>query len=267
MASNTPNTNNPSSGSSAQRPGRSKPPKPHASNNPAIRLLMQEFQSLQKEANEGFHVKLLRDDNMFEWDVAIFGPPETLYAGGYFRAVMKFPPEYPFSPPSVKFVNKIWHPNIYDNGNVCISILHPSSNDTRSGELPCERWNPTQNAHSVIMSIISLLSEPNTSSPANVDAGIMYRRWKEQKDKEYERIVKEQVEASKAEAEKDGVKVPMTVQEYCVKSTFNVDKDDSVRPSGRTASNGSYTAFDVSDDVDYNAEDNDDVSLEVATKP
>ncbi|GAU91981.1 hypothetical protein RvY_04134 [Ramazzottius varieornatus] len=262
MASNNANTTGLFSGS--HRPGRSRPPKQHASNNPAIRLLMQEFQSLQKETNEGFQVKLLRDDNMFEWDVAIFGPPDTLYAGGYFRALMKFPSEYPFSPPSVKFVNKIWHPNIYDNGNVCISILHPASNDTRSGELPCERWNPTQNAHSVIMSIISLLSEPNTSSPANVDAGIMYRRWKEQKDKEYERTVKEQVEASKADAEKDGVKVPTTVQEYCVKSTFQVNKEESVRPSGRTASNGSYTAFDVTDDVDLDvAVDHDDASLQV----
>lgn len=49
-----------------------------------------------------------QDDNLFEWEVAIFGPPETLYAGGYFRAMMKFPLEYPFAPPSVRFVTKLW---------------------------------------------------------------------------------------------------------------------------------------------------------------
>lgn len=105
---------------------------------------------------------------------------------------------------------------MYENGTVCISILHPPTDDPRSGELPCERWNPTQNVHSILMSIISLLNEPNTSSPANVDASIMYRRYKEKGDKDYERMVREQVEASKAEAVRDGVSIPTTVDEYCV---------------------------------------------------
>lgn len=94
-------------------------------NQQAARILMQEFQLLQKERNEGFTVKLLQEDNLFEWEVAIFGPPDTLYAGGYFRAAMKFPPGYPFSPPTVHFVSKLFHPNVYNNGSVCISILHP----------------------------------------------------------------------------------------------------------------------------------------------
>lgn len=54
----------------------------------AVRVLMQEFQLLQKEPMEGFRVKLLKEDNLFEWEVAIFGPPDTLFAGGYFRATM-----------------------------------------------------------------------------------------------------------------------------------------------------------------------------------
>ncbi|XP_055340563.1 ubiquitin-conjugating enzyme E2 R2-like [Paramacrobiotus metropolitanus] len=242
---------------------KSRPPRQHAANNPAIRMLMQEFQQLQKEPNEGFQVKLLKEDNLFEWDVAIFGPPETVYAGGYFRAVIKFPPEYPFSPPSVRFVNKIWHPNVYDNGTVCISILHPATNDTRSGELPCERWNPTQNAHSVIMSIISLLNEPNTNSPANVDASVMYRRWREQGDKEYERIVREQVEASKAEADKDGVRVPTTVHEYCV-------KQPAAAPPGGVPSGSSkrgdfhFPSSDLTEDMEY--EENEDVTMHDATR-
>ncbi|OQV11621.1 Ubiquitin-conjugating enzyme E2 R1 [Hypsibius exemplaris] len=244
---------------------RSRPPKQHASNNPAVRLLMQEFQLLQREPNEGYQIKLLRNDNLFEWDVAIFGPPDTIYAGGYFRALIKFPPEYPFSPPAVRFVNKLWHPNIYDNGTVCISILHPASNDTRSGELPCERWNPTQNAHSVVMSIVSLLNEPNTSSPANVDAGIMYRRWKEHGDLEYERIVKEQVEASKLEAERDGVKVPTTVHEYCVRQgattgAAGTDLKDAVVREGDYR----YPTMDLCEDMDYAQDERENGSMEVS---
>lgn len=82
--------------------GRSRQTKQHASNNPAIRLIMQELQILQREPNEGFRVKLVKEDSMFEWEVAIFGSPDTVYAGGYFRAVIKFPSEYPFSPPTLR---------------------------------------------------------------------------------------------------------------------------------------------------------------------
>lgn len=78
------------------------------------------------------------------------------------------------------------------NGDLCISILHPPIDDPQSGELPCERWNPTQNVRTILLSVISLLNEPNTFSPANVDASVMYRRWKESngKDNEYPNIVR-----------------------------------------------------------------------------
>lgn len=75
---------------------------------------------------------------------------------------------------------------------MCISILHPPVDDPQSGELPCERWNPTQNVRTILLSVISLLNEPNTFSPANVDASVMYRRWRDSKgrDKEYENIIR-----------------------------------------------------------------------------
>jgi len=52
------------------------------------------------------------------------GPEGTLYEGGYFKAVLKFPNDYPNSPPDMQFKSKMWHPNIYPDGKVCISILH-----------------------------------------------------------------------------------------------------------------------------------------------
>ncbi|KAG8297083.1 Ubiquitin-conjugating enzyme subunit [Homalodisca vitripennis] len=51
----------------------------------AVRALALEYKSLQEEPVEGFRVKLANDENLFEWEVAIFGPPETLYQGGYFK--------------------------------------------------------------------------------------------------------------------------------------------------------------------------------------
>lgn len=56
----------------------------------AVRALALEYKSLQEEPVEGFRVKLLNDDNLFEWEVAIFGPPDTLYQGGYFKVSNNF---------------------------------------------------------------------------------------------------------------------------------------------------------------------------------
>ena len=58
------------------------------------------------------------DSNIFDWQIAIFGPPGTTYGGGYFKAHIRFPGDYPFSAPSFRFLTKIWHPNIYENGEV-----------------------------------------------------------------------------------------------------------------------------------------------------
>ena len=110
----------------------------------ATKALQQELKGLAKEPLEGFTVRLAHD-NLFEWEVAIFGPPNTLYQGGYFKAALHFPADYPYSPPTVKFATKMWHPNIYENGDVCISILHPPVDDPTNTELPSEKWNPAQN--------------------------------------------------------------------------------------------------------------------------
>ncbi|XP_068029910.1 ubiquitin-conjugating enzyme E2 R1 isoform X1 [Anomalospiza imberbis] len=139
---------------------------------------------------------------------------------GLAEARLRFPIDYPYSPPAFRFLTKMWHPNIYETGDVCISILHPPVDDPQSGELPSERWNPTQNVRTILLSVISLLNEPNTFSPANVDASVMYRKWKESKgkDREYTDIIRKQVLGTKVDAERDGVKVPTTLAEYCVKT-------------------------------------------------
>ncbi|XP_035277600.1 ubiquitin-conjugating enzyme E2 R2-like [Anguilla anguilla] len=184
------------------------------------KALMLEMKSLQEEPVEGFRITLVDEADLYNWEVAIFGPPNTLYEGGYFKARIKFPTDYPYSPPSFRFLTKMWHPNIYENGDVCISILHPPVDDPQSGELPSERWNPTQNVRTILLSVISLLNEPNTFSPANVDASVMYRKWRDSKGKEreYAEIIRKQVLSTKADAERDGVKVPTTLAEYCVRT-------------------------------------------------
>ncbi|XP_012882113.1 PREDICTED: ubiquitin-conjugating enzyme E2 R2 isoform X2 [Dipodomys ordii] len=185
------------------------------------KALMLELKSLQEEPVEGFRITLVDESDLYNWEVAIFGPPNTLYEGGYFK-----------------------------NGDVCISILHPPVDDPQSGELPSERWNPTQNVRTILLSVISLLNEPNTFSPANVDASVMFRKWRDSKgkDKEYAEIIRKQVSATKAEAEKDGVKVPTTLAEYCIKTKV---------PSNDNSSDLLYDDL-YDDDIDDEDEEEED---------
>ncbi|KAF5402382.1 Ubiquitin--protein ligase [Paragonimus heterotremus] len=138
-------------------------------------LLKKQLCELSKSATEGFSAGLVDDENIFKWQVLIMGPPDTLYEGGYFRAELDFPRDYPNRPPKMRFITEIWHPNIAPNGDVCISILHEPGEDRWGYERPDERWLPVHTVETIITSVISMLAEPNPDSPANVDAAKEFR--------------------------------------------------------------------------------------------
>ena len=69
-------------------------------------------------------------------------PPSSPSEGGFFNALLTFPPDYPQSPPSCRFTSDMWHPNVYDDGRVCISILHSAGDDPMGYETAAERWSP-----------------------------------------------------------------------------------------------------------------------------
>ncbi|KAI8074291.1 ubiquitin-conjugating enzyme and catalytic subunit of SCF ubiquitin-protein ligase complex [Gilbertella persicaria] len=186
----------------------------------AANILQRQFKELTRSPVPGFVVDL-KDDNIFEWDVALIGSPKTMYEGGYFKATMSFPDDYPFNPPTFKFNNEFYHPNVYPDGRLCISILHPPGEDPISGEKAEERWNPTQ--ASVLVSIISLLADPNCSSPANVDAGVAYRKNREM----FESIVKMQVDASKKDIPA-GFKMPTSEQDFMPTAPPEIEEDDNL---------------------------------------
>ncbi|KAG2592832.1 hypothetical protein PVAP13_5NG583700 [Panicum virgatum] len=106
-----------------------------ATTSQASLLLQKQLRDLAKHPVDGFSAGLVDDINVFEWQVTIIGPPDTLYDGGYFNAIMSFPQNYPNSPPSVRFTSEMWHPNVYPDGRVCISILHPPGEDPNGYEL------------------------------------------------------------------------------------------------------------------------------------
>lgn len=142
--------------------------------------------------------------------------------GGFFRAHLTFPPEYPLLPPKMVFKSPIFHPNsmspsspllfplippqtkkkkanphqtVYPSGEVCISILHPPEEDKYGYEAASERWSPVQTPETILLSVISMLSSPNDESPANVEAA---RLWRED-TKEFRKRCRANVRASLGE--------------------------------------------------------------------
>ncbi|XP_024517530.1 ubiquitin-conjugating enzyme E2 7 isoform X1 [Selaginella moellendorffii] len=172
-------------------------------------LLRKQLKDLTRNPLDGFSAGLVDDSNVFEWAVTIIGPPDTLYEGGYFNAIMSFPGNYPNSPPSVRFTSDMWHPNVYPDGRVCISILHAPGDDPNGYELASERWSPVHTVcvldpelsnfllvvcasqvETILLSIISMLSSPNDESPANIDAAKEWRERREEFKRKVSRIVR-----------------------------------------------------------------------------
>ena len=79
----------------------------------------------------------------------------------------------------MQFLSDIWHPNIHPDGKVCISILHPPGADPNHYESQDERWSAALSVEKVLLSVMSMLAEPNDESPANVDAAKMWRNDRE----------------------------------------------------------------------------------------
>ncbi|NXC92003.1 UB2R1 enzyme, partial [Cercotrichas coryphoeus] len=155
-----------------------------------------------------------------------------------FQAHIKFPIDYPYSPPTFRFLTKMWHPNIYENGDVCISILHPPVDDPQ---------------------MLLVVLPANPSSPAPALPGGLGRAWGEGGGAEplAQALLtvllcpsphRKQVLATKAEAEKDGVKVPTTLAEYCIKTKV---------PSNDNSSDLLYDDL-YDDDIDDEDEEEED---------
>lgn len=91
-------------------------------------------------------------EDMYQWQATIMGPAESPYAGGVFVASIQFPADYPFKPPKVAFRTKVFHPNINSSGSICLDILK-------------DQWSPALTIAKVLLSVCSLLTDPNPDDP------------------------------------------------------------------------------------------------------
>ncbi|KAJ3085459.1 Ubiquitin-conjugating enzyme E2 C [Quaeritorhiza haematococci] len=100
-------------------------------------------------------------DNLFSWIGTVTGPAGTVYEGLSFKLSMKFPTSYPYNAPTVRFETPIFHPNVDLAGNICLDILK-------------DKWSAVYNVQTVLLSIQSLLGEPNNDSPLNTQAADLW---------------------------------------------------------------------------------------------
>ena len=101
------------------------------------------------------------NDNLFQWVATVQGAPNTAYAGLEYNLLLKFPEKYPYEAPTVTFTTPMFHPNVDTYGNICLDILK-------------ENWSAIYTASQVLLSIQSLLDNPNNASPLNVQAAAMW---------------------------------------------------------------------------------------------
>jgi len=107
----------------------------------------------------------------FSWTGTISGASGTVYEGLSYQLSIKFPSSYPFTAPTVKFETPVFHPNVDQHGNICLDILK-------------DKWSAIYNVRTILLSIQSLLGEPNIDSPLNGHAAQL---WEDQQ--EYRKMV------------------------------------------------------------------------------
>lgn len=108
------------------------------------------------------------DGDITSWEATIIGPEKTPYESGIFKLLIHFPDNYPFKPPKVKFITRIFHPNINKQGSICLDILKNTD------------WSPALTVSKLLLSISSLLNEPNFDDPLELRPVEIYNKNKDE---------------------------------------------------------------------------------------
>merc|ERR1712146_118728 len=145
--------------------------------------------------------------DLFSWEATMKGPEGSPYEGGTFKLKMGFPQEFPFKPPTVKFVTKMYHCNIGENGDVCMSLL-------RDG------WSPAHRLDKVMNELQSLIACPNPDDPLNADSAALYRDNRAEYNRKAQECVRQHAKLE------DTWSVRRTLSRLCLRIVFSVVTSD-----------------------------------------
>ncbi|KKY22794.1 putative ubiquitin conjugating enzyme [Phaeomoniella chlamydospora] len=132
-----------------------------ADNQSVTKRLQSELMTLMLSPTPGISAFPSADGNLLLWTATIEGPADTPYTGLTFKISFQFPANYPYAPPTVLFKTPIYHPNVDFSGRICLDILK-------------DKWSAALNVSSVLLSLQSLLGEPNNASPLNGQAAELW---------------------------------------------------------------------------------------------
>jgi ubiquitin-conjugating enzyme E2 D/E len=118
----------------------------------SAKRISRELMDLQNDPPLNCSAGPIDESDMYNWEGVMFGPADSPYAGGTFKVTIQFPVDYPFKPPRVNFMTKIYHPNINSAGFICLDILK-------------QNWSPALTISKVLLSILSMLTDPNPKDP------------------------------------------------------------------------------------------------------
>ena len=119
-----------------------------------IKRLAGDLKNLRKKPIEGIIAGPIDENDLTKWKGRVEGAKGTPFEGGYFHFKINIPENYPFEPPEVKMITKVYHPNInYESGNICVNILKK------------DNWTSTNSIQLVLLSLQGLLTKPNPDSP------------------------------------------------------------------------------------------------------
>ena len=123
--------------------------------------IMSELEELNKHPPENISAGPINEE-LYIWQATILGPKDSPYSGGIFNLSIHFNESYPFKPPKVKFITPIYHPNINKNGSICLDILNTA-------------WTPILTISKLLLSICSLLTDPNPDDPLVPSIAELYK--------------------------------------------------------------------------------------------
>jgi ubiquitin-conjugating enzyme E2 N len=125
------------------------------------RRIVKETQRLMAEPVEGISAAPT-EDNMRYFNVVIVGPSSSPYEGGVFKLELFLPEDYPMAAPKVRFLTRIYHPNVDKLGRICLDILK-------------DKWSPALQIRTVLLSIQALMSAPNPDDPLDENVAKMWK--------------------------------------------------------------------------------------------
>lgn len=125
--------------------------------------IQRDLKSLLDDPIQNCKIKLDKNDLLTNWIISMDGPSDSIYQDKKLKLTLTFNECYPFKPPTATFISKIYHPNVGEDGSICIDSLK-------------KEWTPVSTVSTILLVISSLLTDPNPEDPLNAEAGKLYKK-------------------------------------------------------------------------------------------